>query len=169
MTKVNKPGSRKPETNPPKSADTKKSTEQQPQPSAASSASKGKQTVKGNKPRIGGTAVQGAKSTQPREPKSTSPAQQQAESYNRDMRRRMQHLGTGPYGEDPIAAAQEKRKKRIDRRKKRVEDRREDAKKSIGPGFKATLGNRNTYFLIALVAIIVIVVAVAFIVHNPFK
>jgi hypothetical protein len=168
MTKINKLGSRKPENKSPNSAETKKSAEQ-PQPASESSATKGKQATKTNKPRVGGTAIQGAKSTQPREAKATSPAQQQAESYNRDMRRRMQHLGTGPYGEDPIAAAQEKRKKRIERRKKRIEDRREEAKKSIGPGFRTTLGNRNTYFLIALAAIIVIIIVIAIIVNHPFK
>jgi len=168
MTKINKPGSRKPENKSPNSAETKKSAEQ-PQPASESPATKGKQTAKANKPRIGGTAIQGAKSTQPREMKATSPAQQQAESYNRDMRRRMQHLGTGPYGEDPIATAQEKRKKRIERRKKRVEERREEAKKSIGPSFRTTLGNRNTYFLIAIAVIIVIIIVVAIIVNHPFK
>ncbi len=168
MTKVNKPGSRKPETNPPKSAETKKTTEQPAQPSSKSTTDKGKQSAKTNKQRIGGTAVSGAKSTQPREV-PTSPAQQQAESYNRDMRRRMQHLGTGPYGEDPIAAAQEKRKRRIERRKMHIEERRQEAKKAIGPGFKPTLGRRNTYFLIAMAAIIVIVIAIAIILNHPFK
>jgi hypothetical protein len=169
MTKSNKPGSRKPENKSPNTAETKKSAEQQPQSATESSVTKGKSTTKANRPRIGGTAVQGAKSMQPREVKATSPSQQQAESYNRDMRRRMQHLGTGPYSEDPIAAAQEKRKKRIERRKKRVEGRREEAKRSIGPGFRATLGNRNTYFLIAIAAIIVIIIVVAIIVNHPFK
>ncbi len=128
-----------------------------------------KQSTKSNKPRIGGTALPGAKSTQPREVKAASPAQQQAESYNRDMRRRMQHLGTGPYGEDPITAAQEKRKKRIERRKMRIEERRQEAKKAIGPGFSSKLGRRNTYFLIAIAAIVVIVLAVAIILNHPFK
>ncbi len=169
MTKVNKPGSRKPETNPPNSAETKKTTEQPAQPSSKSTTDKGKQSAKTNKQRIGGTAVSGAKSTQPREVKATSSAQQQAESYNRDMRRRMQHLGTGPYGEDPIAAAQEKRKKRIERRKMHIEERRQEAKKAIGPGFKPTLGRRNTYFLIAMAAIIIIVIAIAIILNHPFK
>ncbi len=169
MTKVNKPGSRKPETNPPKAVETKKTTEQQAQPGSKPTTDKSKQSTKSNKPRIGGTALPGAKSTQPREVKAASPAQQQAESYNRDMRRRMQHLGTGPYGEDPITAAQEKRKKRIERRKMRIEERRQEAKKAIGPGFSSKLGRRNTYFLIAIAAIVVIVLAVAIILNHPFK
>ncbi len=93
-----------------------------------------------------------------------------------------QHLGTGPYGEDPAAAAHEKRqkriergkkRKRIERGKKRTEERRQEAKKSIGPGFNRTLGSRNTYFLIAILAIIVIVIVIAIvlaiIVNHPFK
>lgn len=169
MTKANKPGSRKPETNPPKPAQPKKPGEQQPPSSAESAPVKGKPIAKSNKPRVGGTAVPGARSTQPRETQSASPAQQQTEIYNRDMRRRMQHLGTGPYGEDPIAAAQEKRQKRIERRKKRVDERRQEAKKAIGPGFRTTLGNRNTYFIIALVAIIIIIIVIAIIINHPFK
>ncbi len=84
-----------------------------------------------------------------------------------------QHLGTGPYGEDPAAAAHEKRQKRIERGKKRTEERRQEAKKSTGPGFNRTLGSRNTYFLIAILAIIVIVIVLAIvlavIVNHPFK
>ena len=49
--------------------------------------SKEKQSSKNHKSVIGGTAVQGAKSTQPKEIKATSPTQQEAESYNREMRR----------------------------------------------------------------------------------
>ena len=168
MTKVNKPGSRKGEANQP--AQAKKTAEQPAQASSQSAASeKDKQRDKSNKPRIGGTALPGARSTQPREVKATSPTQQQAESYNRDMRRRMQHLGTGPYGENPVATAQEKRQKRIKRRRERIEERKQEAKKAIGPGFRTTLGRRNTYFLIAVVALIVIAIAVAIIINHPFK
>src|SRR6266567_2754027 len=123
---------------------------------------------KGDKPRVGGTAVPGAKSTRPREINTTSPAQREAESYSREMRRRMQHLGTGPYGEDPAVAAQGKRQKRIERKKKRTEERRQEARKSISPSFSKSLGRKNVYFLIAMVAIIVIVIAIALIIH-PFK
>ena len=52
----------------------------------------------GNRPHIGGSAVSGAKSTLPR-PAPTNPQEQQRESYNREMRRRMEHLGTGPQSE----------------------------------------------------------------------
>src|SRR6266699_6690793 len=154
MTKANKPEARKSATNPPKAAEVKPQGEQQTKVKKdQTAAGKCKLAGKGDKPRVGGTAVPGAKSTQPREINTTSPAQREAESYSREMRRRMQHLGTGPYGEDPATAAQEKRRKRIDRKKKRTEERRQEARKSIGPGFSKSLGRRNVYFLIAVVAI----------------
>src|SRR5205823_969157 len=78
---------------------------------------KGKQPSKSNRPAIGGTAVTGAKSTQPKEMKAANPAEQQLESYNRTMRRRMEHLGTGPA--EGGNALQEQRQKRIARKKKR--------------------------------------------------
>src|SRR5690242_13018544 len=88
--------------------------------STAGSPGKGKQRGKNRRPAIGGTAVPGAKSTQPKEmPASQNPnAQQQAEMYNRDMRRRMQHMGTGPYSE-PSASLPTKR---AQKRKKRQEE-----------------------------------------------
>ncbi len=169
MTKANKPESRKSGATPPKAAEMKTPGEQQiPVKSDQTAANKSRQAGKGDKTRIGGTAVPGAKSTQPREINTTSPAQQQAESYSREMRRRMQHLGTGPYGEDPAVTAQEKRRKRIERKKKRTEERRQEARKSISPGFSKSLGRRNVYFLIAMVAIIAIVIAIALIINHPF-
>ncbi|MBV9229824.1 MAG: hypothetical protein JOZ18_10965 [Chloroflexi bacterium] len=134
--------------------------------SATSSVAKkgGAQGSKGNKPRVGGTAVSGAKSMQPK-PVSTSsdPNQQQIDSYNRDMRRRMQHLGAGPYAENKTAQkAQVKRRERIERRKQRLEEKRAEFRKSV-PGGKITLGRRNTYFLIAVVAIVILLI-VAFVV-----
>jgi len=169
MTKANKPESRKSGANPPKAAEVKSQGEQQTQAKKdQTSAVKSKQSGKGDKPRIGGTAVPGAKSTQPREVNTTNPSQREAESYSRMMRRRMQHLGTGPYGEDPAVAAQEKRQKRIERKKKRTDERREEARKSISPGFSRSLGRKNIYFLVGAVAIIVIVIAIALIINHPF-
>jgi hypothetical protein len=93
-------------------------------------------------------------------PTSNDPNQQQIESYNRTMRRRMQQLKTGPYSQqEKMQTLQERRQKRIDRRKERLEERREDLKKSL-PGGKITLGRRNTYFLIATVALIVLLIVV---------
>jgi hypothetical protein len=169
MTKANKPESRKSGANSPKAAGAKTPGEQPtPVKKDQAAAGRSRQAGKGDKPRVGGTAIPGAKSTQPREINTVSPSQQQAESYSREMRRRMQHLGTGPYGEDPATAAQEKRRKRIERKKKRTEERRQEARKSISPGFSKSLGRRNVYFLIAMVAIIAIVIAIALIINHPF-
>ena len=103
----------------------------------------------------------GAKSTQPKPPPTgNDPNQQQVESYNRTMRRRMQQMKTGPYAEqEKMQTLQERRQKRVERRKERIEERREDLKKSL-PGGKITLGRRNTYFLIATIAIIVLLIVV---------
>ncbi len=114
---------------------------------------------KGNKSRVGGTAVQGAKSTQPKQITPTNdPNKQQAESYNRTMRRRMEQMGTGPYaGEQRSQTLQEQRKKRLDRRKERLEQKREELRKSV-PSGKISLGRRNTYFLIAVAVIVVLLI-----------
>src|SRR5712692_3745803 len=48
------------------------------------------------------------------------------------------------------------------------EMRRQEARKSISPGFSKSLGRKNIYFLIAMVAIIVIVIAIALIINHPF-
>ena len=108
-----------------------------------------------NKSHIGGTAITGAKSTQPR-PAPANPQQQQQESYNREMRRRMERLGTGPQSEtDRAEKIQKQRNKRIERRQQRVEERREEARKRL-PASRPGLGRRNTIFLIAVVAALVI-------------
>lgn len=129
--------------------------------------SKGKQSSKNRKPAIGGTAVQGAKSTQPKEITATSPAQQDAESYNREMRRRMQHMGTGPYGGNPTDAVRDKRQKRIDKRKQQ----QEEVKKTVvtkGPSTDIKLGRKNTYFILGTIFLIVLAIVVAIIIRHPF-
>ncbi|MBE3561664.1 MAG: hypothetical protein IMW89_20935 [Ktedonobacteraceae bacterium] len=115
---------------------------------------------KTKKPQIGGTAVPGAKSTQPRPmPTGSDPARQELASYNRDMRRRMQHIAAGPYGEDEqMERLQAQRKKRIERRKERMEKKRQEAVKSL-PKINLSLGRRNTYFLIAAAALVVLLIA----------
>jgi len=167
MAKVNKQGPQKKEAIP-KASEAKK-------PAAAAvqgnqlntpkdTVSKSKQSGKSNRPRVGGTATPGAKSTQPREVNTTNPQQQQAESYNRTMRRRMEHLGTGPSQTSPL---QEQRKKRLEKRKKRLEERRETVKKvTAGAPRNITLGRRNTYFLIAVAAIIVALIVLALVINN---
>src|SRR4051812_42907403 len=79
------------------------------------SSHKSKQSGKSRQSKIGGTAVTGAKSTHPKELSTGAPANQQAEYYNRDTRRRMEHMGTGPYSERATVDPRERRKKRQDR------------------------------------------------------
>ena len=171
MTKVHKPGSQNPEKNTPKTSNAKQSTGQPVQQSSAakaqSPASKGKQSGKSPKSRVGGTAVPGAKSTQPREVNTSNSMQQQAESYNREMRRRMQHLGTGPYNEN--SAPMEQQRKRLEKRKKRIEERKQEVKKvaATGPS-RITLGRRNTYFLIGAVVLLIVIIALFIILRHPF-
>src|SRR5438270_12065640 len=141
MSKVNRPGSHRPEQNNPKAADTKKpvagaqptASKAQANPSATSSPApnRGKQSAKDRKPEIGGTAVTGAKSTQPKEITSTNPQQQQAESYNRQMRRRMEHMGTGPYTESPTLSIRDRKKKRLEKKK---QERLQEVKKVVSRG-----------------------------------
>jgi cobalamin biosynthesis Mg chelatase CobN len=131
-------------------------------PSATTSRRKKRHKTGGsNKPRIGGTAVPGAKSTQSKSISSSNdPNQQQAESSNRDMRRRMQHLSAGQYSQEKsIETLQHRRKKRVAQRKQRLEEQREKVRKSL-PGGKITLGRRNTYFLVGAVVLIVLLIAV---------
>jgi cobalamin biosynthesis Mg chelatase CobN len=162
MAKENTPG-QKPASGTPKAANVTNSIQQRiqatPQPRSSSTAKKG--GTKGNKSRIGGTAVPGAKSTAPKPPPTTNnSSQQQAESYNRDMRRRMQHLGTGPYNENQKATtAQEQRRKRIERKKQRLAERQEHFRKTTPTG-KITLGRRNLYFILGVVALIILIIVV---------
>lgn len=120
--------------------------------------SKNRSTGKGNRPQIGGTAIPGAKSTQPKEASTTNnPQQQQAESYNRTMRRRMEHMGTAPGQANPM---QDKRKKRLEKRRKRIEERRLEVKK-VTAGAPRTFGiGRNVIIFLIVVAIIIIALLV---------
>src|SRR5690349_1990166 len=110
---------------------------------AITSANKKKGASKDSRPKVGGSAVQGAKSTQPR-PASTSndPNQQQMDSYNRTMRRRMEQMG-GQTQEDRMTDMQRQRQKRLDRKKHRLEEKRQEIRKSMPSGGKVTLGRRN--------------------------
>lgn len=117
---------------------------------------------KSNRPQIGGTAVPGAKSTQPKEmPDTNNPNQQQIASYNRDMRRRMQNLGTGPYSESQKKGKtpQERRQKVIERRKERIEERRAELRKAV-PKTRVAIGRKNTYFIIAVAVFLVVLILV---------
>jgi hypothetical protein len=165
MAKVNKQGPQKKEatTNIPKAAEAQKPAAAGAQSSQLNTPketiNKGKQSGKSNRPRVGGTAVPGARSTQPKEVNASNPQQQQADSYNRTMRRRMEHLGTGP---NEVSPMKEQRKKRLEKRKKRIEERRQVVKKvTANAPRNITLGRRNTYFLIAVAAIIVAIIVIA--------
>ena len=124
---------------------------------------------KGNQSRGGGTAVAGAISTLHKQVTPTNdPNQQQAESSNRTMRRRMEQLGTGPTSvEERGKTLQERRKKQLDRRKEKLEERRAQLRRSMPGGGRLTLGNRSTYFIIAVLVIIVLLI-VAFILLRQF-
>jgi hypothetical protein len=102
----------------------------------------------------------GAKSTQPKQGPTSSNAnqQEQAEAYNRDMRRRMQHMKTGPYAADSkTQTMQDRRRKQVERRKERLDENRQQLRKAL-PGGKITLGRRNTYFLIGIIVLIVVLI-----------
>jgi hypothetical protein len=170
MPKVNKPGGDKLEagnTKPKKVEAAKITIAQVPSTPTQAASSKSGQSGKGRKSAIGGTAVPGAKSMRPKEmPTSQSPnAEQQADTYNRDMRRRMQHMGTGPYSEPAPVPARKKAQKRIDERKKR----QADVKKNVisrGPSTNIKLGRRNTYFVLGALAFVVLIILIALIVHH---
>jgi hypothetical protein len=171
MPKVNKPGGDKPTT-----GNTQSKQQAAPKitlaqtPNAGSTQAvpaRGKQSGKNRRPTIGGTAITGARSTRPKEmPTSQTPnAEQQADTYNRDMRRRMQHMGTGPYSEPAPVPARKKAQKRIEERKKR----QAEVKKNIiskGPGTDIRLGRRNTYFVLGALAFVVLVIVIAVIVRH---
>jgi hypothetical protein len=124
-----------------------------------------KQSGKSNKSRIGGTAVQGAKTTQPKQLTSNNPQQQQVESYNRQMRRRMEHMGTSPTQNSGM----ERNRKRMAKRKQRIEERRAEVKKVAASGPRdIRIGRNVVYFLIAVGVIIVALIVVAIVVNHPF-
>lgn len=166
MAKANKPGPQKqnPDTNTGKNASANaastttntNTTGQTNTPKSTSS--RGRPSSKGNRPQIGGTAVPGAKSTQPKEVNTTNnPQQQQTESYNRTMRRRMEHMGTTPGQTNTL---QDKRKKRLEKRRQRIEERRQEVKK-VTAGAPRTFGiGRNVVIFLIVVAVIIIAVLV---------
>ncbi len=142
-----------------------------PAPTSKPDATPGKRRDKGknNRPQIGGTAVPGAKSTQPKQVTSTNnQSQQQTESSNRTMRRRMEQLGTGPASEENRGKTlQDRRKKQVERRREKLEEKRAELRKSMPGGGKLSLGSRNTYFVIAVIVIVVLLI-VAFILLRQF-
>jgi len=162
MAKANKQGPQKANTPSPAN---NASTAGQPKPTPFP-VQKSKPTGRANpnRPRVGGTAMPGAKSTQPKEISTSNPQQQQADSYNRTMRRRMEHLGTGPSQGNTV---QDQHKKRLEKRRKRIEERRAEVRKVAATGpRKITIGRRNTYFLIAVAVLIVAIIVIAALING---
>jgi hypothetical protein len=156
MANENTSGPQKQEPGTPKTPDTKKA---EASTSASSQSRKTRAGGKGERSRMGGTAVPGAKSTLPKPPSaSNDPNQQQVDSSNRTMRRRMQQIKAGPYAQEQrMQTLQERRQKRVERRKQRVEEQRQELRKSV-PGGKISLGRRNTYFIVAIVVLIILLI-----------
>lgn len=116
---------------------------------------------KGSRRVVGGTAIPGAKSTQPRAVAEASNAQQQQyDSYNRDMRRRMDRMGHDN-DQNRTQPALTQRQKRMNRLKERREQQLAQIKKSL-PGGKIDTSTRRVYYMIAVVAVIVILVIAVF-------
>lgn len=169
MVKANRPGSHTTgNSNTSANANEKEEPKAGNPPSTPNPSSlKGKQSNRTRKPALGGTAVQGAKSTQPKELSTGSPANQQPEYYNREMRRRMQHMGTGPYSERVAVDPRERRRKRQERLKERQE-RIHHTVTAKGPSRDIRLGRRNTYFLIGIFLVVVVVIVLFIIFRHPF-
>lgn len=174
MVKASRSGSQKAGSNDNQPAGkTQAQPESQPVPAQAKSSQpptgthKGKQGNKSRRTKIGGTAVAGARSTQPKELSTGAPANQQAEYYNRDMRRRMEHMGTGPYSERAAIDPRERRKKRQERLQER-QDRIKQLVDAKGPSRDVRLGRRNTYFLVGVVLAVIIVIVIFLIIRHPF-
>jgi hypothetical protein len=133
---------------------------------ASSATGSGKRNVTGKKSgqsRIGGTAVHGAKSTLPRQAEaSNNPQQQEIDSYNRTMRRRMQQLNAGPYsGENrKIKTPQERRKEKIERIKKKRADQVHAVNRTLPGGKIKTDTRRATRAILIIAAAVVLLIAV---------
>jgi|SRR5579859_30343 len=119
---------------------------------------------KGERAQIGGTAVPGAKSTQPKQVStSNNPQQQEMETANRMMRRRMEQLGTGPQSPEQAKTAQDRRKERIQRLKERQKAEVSAVKRSL-PGGKLAADTSRVYYLIGGVALAIVLVILLFVV-----
>jgi cobalamin biosynthesis Mg chelatase CobN len=124
---------------------------------------------KASRSAVGGSAVPGAKSTQPKQaPTTNNPREQQAETYNRQMRRRMEHLGTGAYDEgSKMQKAQQQRKKRIERKKLRLEQQRQEIRKTMPKG-GIKLGRSTLYFIVGTTVLVILIIALFIIFRHPF-
>jgi hypothetical protein len=119
---------------------------------------------KDHRAQIGGTAVPGAKSTQPKQiSTSNNPQQQEMESANRTMRRRMEHLGAGPQSPEQIKSVQNRRKERVQRLKERQRAEVSAVKRSL-PGGKLVTDTSRVYYLIGGVAAAIVLIILLFVV-----
>jgi hypothetical protein len=122
---------------------------------------------KGPQSTIGGTAVQGAKSTHPKQyTQNASQQQQQLESYNREMRRRMERLNSGEddHGQSSV---QKRRQKREERLKERRASELARVKHAL-PGGKVDTSIRKVYILLAVILVVIILLIVAYIFIRGF-
>lgn len=119
---------------------------------------------KGQRPQIGGTAVPGAKSTIPKQVStSNNPQQQEMETANRMMRRRMEQLGTGPQSPEQGKAVRDRRKERKERLKERQKAQVSAVKRSL-PGGKLATDTSRVYYLIGGVAAAIVILILLFVV-----
>jgi hypothetical protein len=121
---------------------------------------------KGNRAAIGGSAASGAKSTQPKQYTENAPAQQQQlESYNREMRRRMERLN--PRDDDQQGhSVQSQRKKRAERLKQRRQQQIAQVKRSLPGGKLDTNINKVFLFVGIVVALVIIAIVVALLLRH---
>lgn len=136
------------------------------QPAVATPSGKNRAGKKNSSLQVGGTAVPGAKSRQPKQNAPTNnPKQQELEGYNRTMRRRMQHMGTGPYAgeQQKVKTLRQRRQERLERVKQRRAQHVAAIKRSL-PGGKLETDTKRVYYLIAGVAIAIIAVILLFVI-----
>lgn len=113
-------------------------------------------------PKIGGTAVPGARSLQEKQvPETSDPQQQQYASYNRDMRRRMQAMGTAPEQQGATSAL-DKRKKQKEKRDQKLAEMRKEVVKKV-PHQKTELDKRAFLFPL-ITGLIIVGLIVAFLI-----
>ena len=139
-----------------------KQAEQIQAASSATGSGKKQTGKKHSRPRVGGTAVVGAKSTLPKQVEvSNNPQQQEIDSYNRTMRRRMQHLNAGPYAEHrKVKTPQERRKEKIERIKQRRAEQVKSVNRSLPGGKIKTDTSRATRAILVIAAAVVLLIAV---------
>lgn len=106
---------------------------------------------------IGGSAQAGAKSTQARQtPETNDPQELQYSSYNRDMRRRMQNMGTAPESQKGNPNL-DKRKKMLEKREKKQQELRQAVSKKI-PKSTVAVGARGWIFPIIVFVILALLI-----------